>query len=394
MSSGLRVIVSGLIGQYPIGGVTWDYVQYLLGFAQAGHDVYYLEDSEQWPYNPREGGKGMDASFNADYLAGVMARFGLADRWAYRLGEHTLPSGEHRPEVWYGLSDPRRREILGSAELLVNVSSGIGDPERYRGIPRLAYVDTDPVFTQIRVLQDADFRAHVDAHDTVFSYGERLGDSAFATGHDWRPMRKPIAVCEWDPGAAHRDVYTTVMNWTSYSDVSWEGRSYGQKDAEFPKFEDLPERVAPCVLELAAGSGKTRRIPADTLREKGWQLVDPGEVCPDLESYRRYIQSSKGEWTVAKHGYVEGDAGWFSGRTACYLAAGRPVVVQDTGFAPVLPTGEGIVTFRTLEEAAEGLRAVDLDWDRHARAARSIAEECFDAALLVTRLVDVCGEST
>ena len=383
----LRVIVSGLIAQYPIGGVTWDYVQYLLGLVAEGHDVYYLEDSEQWPYDPRERGSGTDARYNADYLARAMARFGMGERWAYRLPEHTLPGGVQRPEVWYGLSPERRREVIETADLLINVSSGIGNPGRYRDIPALVYVDTDPVFTQIRVVQDPQLRAHVDAHDALFSYGECRSDLVPDTGHTWRPMRKPIAVSEWDPSRPHRDVFTTVMNWTSYSDVRWQGCSYGQKDEEFSKFLDLPSRVAPSVLELAAGTGRTRRLPAEQLEARGWRLVDPARVCPAVESYRRYIESSLAEWSVAKQGYVLGQSGWFSGRTACYLAAGRPVVVQDTGFAGVLPCGDGLLRFRDVEEAAEAIREVELDWQRHARAAREIAEEYFDARKLVRRLI-------
>lgn len=386
MSGRLRVVVAGLIGQYPIGGVTWDYIQYLLGLRELGHEVTYLEDSEQWPFNPDEGGMGREAEYNAAYLDRAMKHFGFEGHWAYRFPGGALPTGEVFPERWYGLPDARRREVLESADLLINVSSGVGSPENYRGVSRLAYVDTDPVFTQIRAVQDENFRAHLDAHDAHFTYGECRSEAVPETGHQWRPMRKPIAISEWNPATSHRDVYTTVMNWTSYDDVSWEGRSYAQKDREFEPYLDLPGRVAPSVLELAIGDGKTRRAPRDELLRHGWRLVDPMQACGDWESYRRYIETSKGEWTVAKGGYVVGQMGWFSGRTACYLAAGRPVVVQDTGFAALIPVGEGILTFRTLEESVEALRAVEGDWKRHARAARDIAAEYFDAPKLVQRL--------
>ena len=394
MSGRLNVIVSGLIGQYPIGGVTWDYIQYLLGLAQLGHDVVYVEDSEQWPYNPREGGCGREAEFNAAYLEEVMSRFGLADRWAYRFPGGALPTGERFTERWYGMSDERRRSAIERADLLINVSSGIGPIERYREIPWLAYVDTDPVFTQIRSVQDERFRAHLDAHDMHFTYGECPSEVVPSTGHRWYPMRKPIAIDEWHPGAPRRDAFTTVMNWTSYDDVVWNGRAYGQKDAEFLRFVELPMMVQPTVLELAIGGGITRRVPRDLLLRAGWRLVDPLLCCADVDSYRRYIESSMGEWTVAKNGYVQGQVGWFSGRTACYLAAGRPVVVQDTGFAPIVPTGDGLLTFRTLDEAAEGVREVTANWDRHARAAREIAHAYFDAPQVVRRLLERCHART
>jgi hypothetical protein len=388
LSDRLNIIVAGLIGQYPIGGVTWDYIQYVLGLRDLGHDVTYVEDSEQWPYNPSENGSGREAIYNAEYLERVMTRFGLGDRWAYRFPGGSLPTGETFPERWYGLSDARRRHAIARADLLINVSSGIGDPNRYRHIPRLAYVDTDPVFTQIRAVQDGLFRAHLDTHDLLFTYGECPTEAVPVTGHVWRPLRKPIALNEWNPAAARRDVFTTVMNWTSYGDVRWNGRSYGQKDTEFLRFIDLPPMVSPTVLELAIGFGITRRAPRDLLLLKGWRLVDPRQCCAGLDDYRQYVESSKGEWTVAKHAYVEGRSGWFSGRTACYLAAGRPVVVQDTGFAPVLPVGEGILAFASLDEAAAGIREIESDWPRHARAARAIAEEYFDSRKIVRRLVE------
>ncbi len=396
--SGLRVAVSGLIGQYPLGGVAWDYVQYLLGLRAQGHDVLYLEDSEQWPYDARSRGLGRAGDANAAHVAAVMAAFGLEERWAYRFPGGSGPRGETFPERWFGMPDARRRAWLAGADLLVNVSSGVGDPSRYRAIPRLAYVDTDPVYTQIRAVRDPAFRAHLDAHDLHFSYGERLAEAAAAgrvpdTGHAWRPMRKPIALDQWRPDAARGDAFTTVMNWTSYGDVAWGGRSYGQKDAEFGPYLDLPARVAPVPLELAIGAGITRRAPLEALAARGWRIVDPARACPDLAAYRAYVEASAGEWTVAKGGYVRGDVGWFSGRSACYLAAGRPVVVQDTGFAPLLPTGEGLVAFASPDEAADAIRDVAGGWARHAKAARAIAEGCFDARALTARIVDAAAGS-
>jgi hypothetical protein len=388
VSDRLNIIVAGLIGQYPIGGVAWDYIQYVLGLRDLGHHVTYLEDSEQWPYNPSQNGSGQEAAYNAEYLGRVMAQFGFADRWAYRFPGGSLPTGEIFLERWYGLPDNQRHKAVDEADLLINVSSGIGNPARYRKIPRLAYVDTDPVFTQIRAVQDQLFREHLDAHDVHFTYGECASESVPSTAHVWRPLRKPIALAEWDPSAVHRNVYTTVMNWTSYGDVTWQGRSYGQKDKEFLRFVDLPLTVAPIELELAIGFGITRRAPRDLLVHKGWRLVDPMQCHAGVDDYRRYIQSSKGEWTVAKNAYVEGRTGWFSGRTACYLAAGRPVVVQDTGFAPVLPVGEGILAFESFDEAAEALRQVEGNYSRHARAARAIAEEYFDARKMVSRVLE------
>jgi hypothetical protein len=186
----------------------------------------------------------------------------------------------------------------------------------------------------------------------------------------------------------YREVFTTVMNWTSYNPVVYNGQTYGQKDTEFLRFLELPSLVTPTRLEIAVNEGKTRRTPRSLLTHKGWGVVDPALVCPDFDSYRQYIESSKAEWSVAKNGYVIGQAGWFSCRSACYLAAGRPVVVQDTGFGPVLPAGEGVLTFTSLEETVAAIREVETDYARHAQAARDIARTYFDSDKVLTRLLD------
>lgn len=384
MISRLRIIVTGLIAQYPLGGVTWDYLQYVVGLARLGHDVYYLEDTELCPYNPVEGVVSDDCRYNVSYLAGVMSCFGLDNKWAYHFIDRS-----HSKAEWFGLSDEERATVIESADLLINVSCALPRPWDYRQVWRLAYVDTDPVFTQVKLARgQADFRKQVDAHDIHFSYGECLSEAGPATGHLWRPMRKPILLSEWHPSTPRRDVFTTVMNWTSYKPIKYNGQTYGQKDVELMRFLELPGMVAPTVLEMAVGSGKTRRMPRDLLIHKGWRVVDPMEVCPDLDSYRRYIESSRAEWTVAKNGYVLGQSGWFSGRSACYLAAGRPVVVQDTGFAPVIPVGEGILSFQTVGEAVAAIKEVEGNYVRHAKAARSIAEEYFDSARVLTHMIE------
>jgi hypothetical protein len=178
------------------------------------------------------------------------------------------------------------------------------------------------------------------------------------------------------------------MNWTTAKPIEHAGVSYGQKDIEFQKFIDLPQRVRPAEIELAVNLGKTKRTPHDLLRHKGWRLADPDVVCPDLDSYRRYLSTSKAEWSVAKNGYVVGKSGWFSCRSTCYLAAGRPVVVEDTGFGAVIPTGRGVLPFSDMDGAVSGIREVEAHYDVHARAAREIAVEYFDSSKVLRRLVE------
>jgi hypothetical protein len=379
MESSLRIIVTGLIAQYPLGGVTWDYFQYVLGLSRLGHDVYYIEDTGQWPYNPREGGVSKGCDFNVEYLAGVMRRFGLSDKWAYRFPWQSQ---------WFGLTDSKRTDVVRTADLLINVSGSLEQPEQYRNAGKLAYIDSDPVFTQVKLARgQVDFRQLLDMHDVHFSFGEHLSPAVPNDGIDWRPTRQPVVLSQWQHSMPHRQVFSTIMNWTSYKPVVYNGQTYAQKDVEFQRFVELPNRVAPTVLEIAVNEGKTRHPPRTLLSHKGWRVVDPEVVCPDLDSYRGYIQSSQAEWSVAKNGYVVGQPGWFSCRSACYLASGRPVVVQDTGFGAVLPVGEGLLSFTNLEQAIAAIRAVETNYALHANAARGIAEAYFDSDKVLARLI-------
>jgi len=399
-ASTLRIVVTGLIAQHPsLGGVAWDYVQYPAGLARLGHDVYYLEDSGQWPYrldggDTKESRIAYDPTANVRHLAAVMERFGLRDRWMYR-----FPITPR----WYGLPHRRRSDVLATADLLINVSGTLRRPTDYRSIPRFAYIDSDPVFTQVKLQLrhgQRKFQKRFSAHDVIFSFGERIASTEYADGMDWRPTRQPVLLSEWQREEPTRDVFTTVLSWTSYQPLRYRGRWYGQKDVQLRRYLGIAEAVRPVRLEIAlggtqhaawqthgvkSGSGST---PAEILRRAGWRVADAASAAGSLERYRRYVATSKAEWSVAKHGYVAGRSGWFSCRSACYLAAGRPVVVEDTGFSSVLPTGEGIVAFSSPEEAADTIREVTARYGRHARAARALAAEYFDSDRILTRLVE------
>jgi hypothetical protein len=410
MSSSLRIIVTGLIAQHPrLGGVTWDYLQYVVGLARLGHDVYYFEDSGEWPYSFDGGPAGSDwilrdCTPNIEHLIKVFSRFGLEDRWAYRFPV--------KPE-WFGLSHKKRREVLETADILINVSGTLKKLSDYRMIPRLIYIDSDPVFTQVKLQLNKGqkkFQKRVAAHDVFFSFGESFSDQIPETIYQWHPTRQPIVLSEWRVSPPQRPVFTTVMSWASYKPLRFQGKSYAQKDVEFKQFIDLPKEIEKDMMEVAIGSTRhtnwethklelpdiaanfIRQHPEWTvpelLRHTGWQVDDAYTVCADMDSYRSYIESSKAEWSIAKNGYVAGQSGWFSCRSACYLAAGKPVVVQDTGFTKVLPTGEGILPFRTKEEAIEAIHEVQRNYATHANAARLIAEEYFDSSRVLTHLIE------
>lgn len=407
-SGPLRIIVTGLIAQHPsLGGMTWHYLQYLLGLARLGHEVFYFEDSGLVPYDISGGVSGVEAMVfdcadNARALATILARFGLEERWAYRCAPESK---------WLGMHDDQREDVLHSADLLINVSGTLEHPEHYRGVRRLVYIDTDPVVTQIKYLTGApEFASRVDRHDIHFSFGEHFSPIVPSTGHDWLPTRQPVVLSEWAPAGPKRDVFTTVMSWTSYAPLHFAGRDFSQKDTEFQRFIGLPRLVAPARLEVALARTEHRNwqselrhlpsgirelagkghfaSPRELLEAAGWHVVDANERCADFDTYRDYIRSSRAEWTVAKNAYVQGRPGWFSERSACYLASGRPVVVQDTGFGAVLPVGEGLLRFETPAEAVAAVRDVDRDYARHSLAARAIAESYFDSDSVLSRLLE------
>jgi hypothetical protein len=388
----LRIIVTGLIGQHPVlGGMTWHYLHYVLGLRQLGHDVYYVEDSGEWPYNLHGGPSGDnfqpdDCVDNVTFLRTVMSRFGLQDRWAYRCPI----SGE-----WHGGVPPK------NADLLLNVSGTLANPEEYRQVATLAYIDTDPVFTQIKLARgDQAFRRLVHAHDIHFSFGESLGSPVPLTGYNWIPTRQPVMLSEWRRTPRCRNVFTTVMNWASYGCETWNSYKYGQKDIEFARFVDLATAVSPIELEVAVRGTRKGVLPGFAhvrapgelhafLRAKRWRVIDATSACGDFLSYRVHIERSKGEWTIAKNAYVAARSGWFSDRSACYLAAGRPVVTQHTGFNAVIPTGRGLLAFSDFDEAADAIREVDATYDKHAAAAQEIAAEYFSSNKVLPRLIEL-----
>ena len=371
----MRIIITGLVGQYPFGGVIWDYLQYLLGFRSLGHQVLYLEDSGAWPYDPVAGTITDDCSFALQSLHKIFTDFDLTESWVYRNGA----DGK-----FHGAGEKVAREWLRHGDLLVNVSSAGWLRDYDLRVGHRMFIDGDPMFCQIGLLDGSNplYAGRLRDHDSHFTFGLSVGQSECPVpvdGITWRPTVQPIAIDQWPVTPVSSDApWTTVMNWASYKPKVWEGRTYGQKNLEFNRFRNLPSKTN-VPLRLAMGLGVDGQRPAQELRQLGWDLVEPQEVVPDHRAYHSFLTNSRGEWSVAKHGYVEGKTGWFSCRTACYLAAGRPAVVQETGWSRHLPSGRGVLPFTTVEEAAEGLGKVTRNYSEHSKAAREIALEFFDA---------------
>lgn len=377
----LRIVALGYIVRGPIGGMCWSDLHYLMGLTDLGHEVYFAEDSDDYAscYDPIRNTTDIDPTYGLEFAGRVLERVGLSDRWAYH-DAHT--------RRWLGPCADRMEEVCASADLLLNL--GGVNPLRpwLLPVPARAFVDKDPVFTQIRHLTDDAARQRAEHHTAFFSFGENIGRPGCAVPADglpWRSTRHPIFLDAWPvtPGPADGK-FTTVMQWDSYAAPVHGGLRYGMKSESFAPYLDLPASAGH-VFELAIGSATA---PRELLTGKGWTVLNPVELGWDPWAYRRYIQESKAEFSVAKHGYVISRSGWFSERSASYLASGRPVLIQETGFSDWLPTGAGVVPFASPEQALAGVEAISSHYEFHCKAAREVAEEHFDSRKVLSRLIE------
>jgi hypothetical protein len=347
--------------------------------------VYYFETTSRWPYDPTRASFVGDSTYALPYLQHVARSFGLEHHWAFRRS--------YGDKAWFGMSQATSEDLLAHADIVINVSGATRVAEEGLKVGRMVYLGTDPVAHEIGFLQgDEDVRTIIAEHTDFATYGENIGTANCALpplpGLRAR-TRQPILLDLWRNGPPSRPEFTTVCNWKQEGHVEFDGQAYfWSKDREFLKFLDLPRRISQ-PLELAMG-------PIDSavcrmLTSNGWRIADAHVFSTDPWSYRDYVCASRGEFTVAKDQNVRLRTGWFSERSACYLAAGRPVITQDTGFGTVLPIGEGLFAFNNLEQILTSFDAVCSNYERHSRAASAIAEEYFRAETVLARLLDELG---
>jgi len=382
MSRG-RIVVLGIMSRMPVGGLVWGTVQYLLGFKRLGYDVYYVEEHGSTPRmfieHPEDDGWLKAAGF----VAGVMRRIGMSDKWAY----HVLHDGR-----CYGMSRQRLQDLCSSAAYVINLHGSTTPREHHESAGVFVYVDTDPVEIQIGIhLGARQAIEFLDAHDAFFTWGLNYGapDCRLPVSErfQFQPTPPPVLTDLWESGVdGARGLFTTIGNWRQdYREFEFEGeRYYWSKHREFLKFIDLPRHAGP-QFELALSSCEPgdRRL----LEAHAWRVREALPFSADLDRYRDYIRQSCGEFTVAKDQNIRLRSGWFSERSATYLAAGRPVITQDTGFGNVLPTGKGLFAFNTLEEIADAVSRIRSDYAMHSRAARDIADGFFDYRIVLPRLL-------
>jgi hypothetical protein len=380
-SSRLRIVVLGYIVRGPIGGMAWHHLQYVLGLKQLGHEVLFLEESDDYPscYDPSTHSIGTDPTYGLKFAKSAFDKLCLKDGWAYF---------DAHQGAWSGPASGKALSFCNDADVLLNVSGVNSIRGRYENIPVRVLIDTDPVFSQIRHLNDPETCAKATRHNAFFSFGELLQSSKSAMpndGFDWHPTRQPVVLDAWPYSKGPRDrPFTTVMQWESYPAVEWNGQRFGMKSDSFSMLKVTPMRVA-APLEIALGGASA---PRQELERCGWKIVDPLVVAREIASYQEYLRMSRGELSVAKHGYVASQCGWFSERTACYLATGRPAVVQDTGFSCKLPCGTGLWAFADAVAAIDAIENINANYDAECRRARELAAAYFDSRKVLASLLE------
>ena len=381
-----KIVVLHFAGQMPLAGVACQALQYLLGLEQLGYEPWYIEDSGANPYDPRVNSIAMECGYNIAYLRRVMEHYGFEGRWGY---------WDAIQDVCYGLSRDRIRSLYAEAAAVINLCGATRLREEHLACPIRIMIDTDPVYEQIKYAKaDKASRTYLDAHTHFFTYGENLGTPDCGVplcGVAWRPTRPPIDLRLWPEACDSPSCFTTIGTWENKGkNIEFEGSQYvWSKHVNFKQFLDLPRRRPETCFRLAMLPPNER--VRNEIEGCGWSLIDPRPISADLLRYRHFIAHSGGEFTVAKDIYVRPNSGWFSDRSACYLATGRPVVTMRTGVGKFYPVGRGLFEYTTHEEALASIDAIIADYSKHSSSARMIAREYFDADRVVGAVLAAAG---
>lgn len=385
-----RVVISSYVMCYPVGGfMSWT-LQWLLGMHRLGCDVYFVEKAGSWPKPCVDLGTLLnsdDCTVGIAAFRSVLERFGLKDRFCFVDGR----------EEYFGMTRNQVEDIIVSADVFIEMGGGpfldvkdtwMAEASR---VPLRVLIDSEPGYTQMKMSHRLAKGVALHDYNRFYSVGLNLGSGASRVpllGVEWKPIVDPVVLDLFTVAAPPDDApFTTIMNWESHATVEYDGIRYGQKNLEFEKFFELPSLV-PVPLEIAATGA---RLPIDRLRASGWRVRDSYAVTGTFDAWRSYIEGSRGEFAVAKNVFVATHSGFFSDRSAAYLASGRPVVMQDTGFSAHLPCGEGLFAVSTMDEAAGAILEITADYARHSRAARGVAEEYLDASKVLNAFLQDLG---
>jgi hypothetical protein len=386
----LRIIVGGYIGSYCISGATWDYIQYPLGFHLLGHDVYYIEDTYGFYWHYTEGDAWDDISPILRHFNETMKYFGLEDRWAYR---------DTMTGKCFGMPIAKVMEICNTADVFISVSNSTFMRDEYHQIPKRVLIDTDPMFTQIQDLKKYNgsqqaVKESFSSFNYLFTFGENIHSESCRIptyGLKWYTTRQPICLPYWkksESPTAHG--FTTIMNWSEREKLLFENEEWGQKDIEFNRYVHLPQEFDKVTFSIVVSQSieKKKNFDYPNIINAGWHILRNYDYIKSLSDYQNFIAHSLGEFSVAKQTYVAAKSGWFSCRSACYLASARPVIVQDTEWSKYIPSGEGLFAFHNMDDILYALESVLSNPEHHSLKAAEIASEFFDSNKVLMRMLN------
>ena len=376
-------IYIGFIGKLPLAGMSLANLHVITGLQELGYDVHYVErlNRNDQCYNPISNEMTNDSGFALNYIKDFLSGYGIKrERYSFI----------DQKNQCHGSGWPALCSALDNAEFVMTM----GDPTWFDDLERCsrrAFIDVDPLFTQVDLLSGTDLISNVLSHyNILFTEGLLIGKpncTVPSADRKWIPTPPVINTKLWNPAPIKRTApITTVMNWESGSDINFKGHIYGYKNREFARFIELPRNTSR-QLTLAVGGD----APRTRLIKYGWQLVNPLKITKTIKTYQQFIAESYADFGIAKHAYVASRCGWFSDRSICYMAAGRPVLHQDTGCGDWLPTGEGVLLFSDMDSVLEALKKLDMDYKHHANKARELAEEYFEATKVLANMLDVAG---
>ena len=385
-----RIVVMGFMGSMPIAGVIWQHIHYVVGLQRLGCDVYYIEDSARLPYNPQTFEVNNEFDYAAQVLDRLSQEFGFRNHWGFCA--RYLPSN---PTA--GLPLKRIRQLYREADAILNICGTQELNDDLLVSDRILYIESDPGVEQIKI--DKRLRSTLDylrRHRALFTFGENIGTKSFPVpthGFKWLPTRQPVVTDLWktDRALPRAAAFTSVANWSTsgLKDITWRRKKYlWSKSREFLRFISAPKKSGePFELATNIEDVKTQK----RFLRNGWRLRCPLQMSVDYWRYRDYIRRSKGEFTVAKDQYVRLNTGWFSDRSACYLAAGRPVITQETGFTNTYGGKLGLLSFRSLDEIVDAVKMINANYAKHSRAASALACEFFEAEKVLESVLDRAG---
>lgn len=377
-----KIVMGSYMFRYPMGGMLSWVLQYLIGLKDLGHDVFFVE-KYGYPdscYDPVKGIMSNDCTYGVKVVRALLKRFGFDEQWCF------VAEGNH----YYGLSKKEIEDVFRTADVFIDMGTHGSWNEEASTAQLRVLIDGEPGFTQIKWAKLLEKGTPIPVYDRYFTNGWNVGtasNSIPTLNLKWEKLFNPVHTKLILPCLpVTQGSFTTIMNWSSHAPIEYKGVVYGQKDVEFEKFYPLPN-LTKVPLEISVSG----IIPTDRLYKNGWQIKSAVETCKSFDTYINYISESRGEFSVCKNVFVANRNGWFSDRSAMYLAMGKPVVVQDTGFSRFLPVGEGVFAVNTVEEACASINEIEGNYATHAKKAREIACEFMDAPKVMEAFLKTLG---